>query len=431
MKNLTVEIAGAALAIGVVLSSILGVGFKDREGGRHSLKIARAQSIEHPLQTDEKPYNKRDSVDFLPVDNPQEMPLCTNAKAAYVSEAHSGIAVFEKNAKRHLPIASMCKIMTLLLTFEAIDSGVLLYDDEVMISENAASMGGSQVFLEENAKYPVRELIKSIVVCSANDSCVALAERIAGNDSLFVERMNDRAKELGCEDTLFANCTGLPKEPQYSCAKDVAKMLGELIKHDEYFTFGKIWMDKFQHPENRFTEISNTNRLVKFYDGCDGGKTGFTNEAGFCLAATAMRNGMRIISVVIGEPSSKIRFKEVSDSFDYAFANYTMKKVVSAERNLDGIGVSGGKEKRVDVRPQRDGYIFLKRGEKEDCTVEIELGQSLKAPVSKGENAGTLIIYRSGVEYDRIPMVTAACVEKAGYLDALRDVAQDWNFCGR
>lgn len=208
-------------------------------------------------------------------------------------------------------------------------------------------------------------------------------------------------------------------------------MLGELIKHDEYFTFGKIWMDKFQHPENRFTEISNTNRLVKFYDGCDGGKTGFTNEAGFCLAATAMRNGMRIISVVIGEPSSKIRFKEVSDSFDYAFANYTMKKVVSAEKNLDGIGVSGGKEKRVDVRPQRDGYIFLKRGEKEDYTVEIELGQSLKAPVSKGENAGTLIIYRSGVEYDRIPMVTAACVEKAGYLDALRDVAQDWNFCGQ
>ena len=248
--------------------------------------------------------------------------LNVSAKSAYLMDYGTQTVIFAQNERAHLPIASMCKIMTLLLSFEAIDAGVLDMEEEITVSERAASMGGSQVFLEANSKYLVKELLKSIVVCSANDSCVALAERIAGNESVFVDRMNERAKGLGANDTLFANCTGLPKEPQYSCAKDVALMLKELLKNEEYYAFGKVWLDKFAHPQGRYTEITNTNKLVRFYDGCDGGKTGFTNQAGFCLAATAKRGGMRVISVVIGEQDSKTRFDDVRSMFDYAFANY-------------------------------------------------------------------------------------------------------------
>ena len=169
-------------------------------------------------------------------------------------------------------------------------------------------------------------------------------KRVAGSESLFVDRMNARAKELGAENTLFANCTGLPKEPQYSCARDVAKMLSELVSHEEYFSFSKIWTDRFEHPKGRYTDISNTNRLVRFYEGCDGGKTGFTSQAGFCLAATAKRGSMRLISVVIGEDSSDHRFGDIRTMFDYAFATYTLKTVVDDNNPLNEIAeVSGGK----------------------------------------------------------------------------------------
>ena len=329
---------------------------------------------------------------------------------------------------KRLPIASMCKIMTLLLAFEAIENGVMTMDEEITVSENAASMGGSQVFLEAHAKYPVRELIKSIVVCSANDSCVALAEKIAGSERIFVDKMNTRAKELGAENTLFANCTGLPKEPQYSCAKDVAAMLNALIAHEEYFAFGKIWMDKFQHPEGRYTEISNTNRLVRFYDGCDGGKTGFTSQAGFCLAATAKRGNMRIISVVIGEENSKQRFDDVRTTFDYAFANYTLQTVVDCTQTLEkSVEAVGGKTKRLAVAPSRNAYVFTSRGQVPEIRVETNISDSVKAPVEKGNAVGEIVLYKDGVEIDRIEVVTTEATDRAGIFDKFRDVSDMWN----
>ncbi len=350
------------------------------------------------------------------------------AKSAYVMESGTGTALYQKNENKRLPIASMCKIMTLLLTFEAIDNGVLTMEDEVSVSENAAGMGGSQVFLEANAKYPVRELIKSIVVCSANDSCVALAETLAGSEALFVDKMNEKAKELGLENTLFANCTGLPKEPQYSSAIDVAKMLNSLISHEEYFEFGKIWMDKFQHPEGRYTEISNTNRLVRFYDGCDGGKTGFTNQAGFCLAATAKRGNMRIISVVIGEENSKRRFDDVRETFDYAFANYSLKTVVDSSAPLEEkVMAIGGKFKEITVKPQRDSFVFGKKGEKENITTEISLIKSVKAPVKSGDTVGEITVYKDGVKADCVPLIALEDCGKANLFDGLREIANSWN----
>ncbi len=352
--------------------------------------------------------------------------LQINAKAAYLMDFGTQTPIFSQNDNKRLPIASMCKIMTLLLAFDALDNGVLRMDEEISVSETAASMGGSQVFLEANAKYQVRELLKSIVVCSANDSCVALAEKIAGNEALFVDRMNEKAKEIGATDTLFANCTGLPKEPQYSCAKDVAIMLKNLLKHEEYYEFGQIWMDKFQHPEGRYTEITNTNKLVRFYDGCDGGKTGFTNEAGFCLAATAERNGMRIISVVIGEADSNTRFNDVRAMFDYAFANYCVTPIVQADTPLSQVAeVNGGKNKELAIYPERTAYAFNRRGEKSNITTEINL-TTVKAPIKQSDIVGEIIIFKDGVETERMNVLAGADVEKAGVWDRIKDIALKW-----
>ncbi len=353
--------------------------------------------------------------------------LQIHAKSAYLMDFDTKTAIFTQNEQEHLPIASMCKIMTLLLSFEAIEEGNLSLDEEISISERAASMGGSQVFLEANAKYPVKELIKSIVVCSANDSCVALAERLAGSEGVFVEKMNEKAKELGANDTLFANCTGLPKEPQYSCAKDVAFMLKALLKHDAYYDFGKVWTDKFQHPKGRYTEITNTNKMVRFYDGCDGGKTGFTNEAGFCLAATAKRGDMRVISVVIGEENSKNRFDDVRSMFDYAFANYATTPIYECGKALEEkIKVQGGKTEKASVYPTRNVYAFGKKGEKVAVTTEIQ-AKKVQAPLKKDAPVGELVLFKNGVEIDRIPLLCAEQVEKATVADKWQEIAKKWN----
>ena len=356
-----------------------------------------------------------------------ETNLQIQAKSAYLTDFATGSLIYAQNEREHLPIASMCKIMTLILCFDSIDTGNLSMDEKITVSERAASMGGSQVFLEANAQYPVQELIKSIVVCSANDSCVAIAERIAGSESIFTDKMNEKAKELGANDTLFANCTGLPKEPQYSCAKDVAIMLRELLNHQEYFDFGKVWMDKFIHPAGRYTEITNTNKLVRFYDGCDGGKTGFTNQAGFCLAATAKRKDMRIISVVIGAENSQKRFDGVRTMFDYAFANYTMTQIAEADVPLDKVAtISAGKEKTVPVCPARPVYVFSKRGEKLNVTTQTRLSV-LRAPINEGELLGEFIVYKDNVEIDRVPLIAMNSVAKANWFDRFRDVARGWN----
>lgn len=349
-----------------------------------------------------------------------------HGKSAFLMDFTTNSVILAQNETEHLPIASMCKIMTLILAFDAISAGDLSLDEEIFVSERAASMGGSQVFLEKNAKYPVRELLKSIVVCSANDSCVAIAERIAGNEEAFTDRMCERAKALGANDTLFANCTGLPKEPQYSCAKDVAIMLKELLKHEEYYKFGNVWLDKFNHPKGRFTEITNTNKLIRFYDGCDGGKTGFTNQAGFCLAATAKRNGLRVISVVIGADTSQHRFDDVRGMFDYAFANYIMTPIAEANVALEQCApIVNGKEKTVAVCPERTAAAFQKRGEKSGISTDTRF-YTMSAPIQKGQKVGELVVYKDGVETDRVALVAMQDVGKATWFDQLRDIAKQW-----
>ena len=355
-----------------------------------------------------------------------EQSMTSGCKSACLAEASTGKVIYESNAEERLPIASVCKVMTLTLCFDAVESGKLKPDELITVSENAAGMGGSQVFLQSGLQYPVSELIKSIIVCSANDSCVALAEAISGSEEAFVADMNARAEALGCANTLFANCTGLPKATQYSCAKDVAVMFGELIKNPRYFSYSKIWLEDFKHPDDRITSMTNTNKLIKKYALCDGGKTGFTNDAGFCLAATAERDNMRLVSVVLGGSTSDARFDGTVNLFNYGFANFKNKIVLDSNVNLnDKLCVNGGKKPYVSIRPQRNGYVFCAADSQPDITFNI-VTQKVCAPVCKGDPVGEIEVYSDGVLCDRVTLVCAEDVPKANFYDNWVKIADNW-----
>ncbi len=351
-------------------------------------------------------------------------PIC---KSAYLCDYESGTQIYSKNETERLPIASMCKIMTLLLSFEAVDSGALDYGEMITVSENASGMGGSQVFLGTNLSYRADELMKTVAVCSANDSCVALAERIGGSESAFIERMNERAKELGAENTLFANCTGLPKEPQYSCAKDVSVMLRELLKHQKYYEFSRVWLEDFSHPDGRTTQITNTNKLIRFYDGCDGGKTGFTNEAGFCLAATAKRGDMRIVSVMIGAENSKQRFADTTAMLNYSFNQYETKRVLEAGELDVTARISGSRVKTLPVIAENPLSVFRKKGTEDNYQVEYILDGEIKAPVKSGDEIGTAVLYVDGTEVRKTRLLAGADADRYSWWDAVREGAEHWN----
>lgn len=359
-------------------------------------------------------------------DTVQNDALAAEARSAYLMDYHTGTVVYAKNEKEHLPIASMVKIMTLLLTMEEIDAGKLATTDMVCASENAASMGGSQAFLDAGSEYEVGELIKSIAVGSANDSCVAMAEHIAGSVDAFVARMNERATQLGMEDTYFVNCTGLPAAEQYCCARDAARMLQELIGHERFFDYSKVWMFDFVHPGGRITQLSNTNKLLRAYEGCDGGKTGFTNEAKYCLAATAQRGNTRLIAVVCGAPTSKIRNAQNAALFNYGFANYETKQVVTAGVPLQKrYAVRGGKEDGILAVPAADKFVFVKKGTGTDVTYRADV-LTLDAPVRQGDVVGELTVLSGDEELCKVSLVSDRTVKKSTYLDMVDELIAKW-----
>ncbi len=350
------------------------------------------------------------------------------SKACCLIDPISKQVLLSKNEEERLPIASMCKVMTLLICFDALDNGQFSLEDEIVVSENASGMGGSQIFLETNGSYKIRELIKGIVIASANDACVAMAEKICGSEDIFVQRMNEKASNLGLKNTNFVNCTGLPKPGQYSSAKDVAIMFSELVNHKEYFEFSKIWMDKINHPNDRITEISNTNKLIRFYKGCDGGKTGYTSEAGHCLTASAVRNNMRLVAVVICAPDSKTRFNEVSNMFNYGFANYENKVIVDNQTPIDiKVEVLGGKKEYLNIVAEENVCIFNKKGENYSVEINFEPISRVKAPIYKGEIIGKLSIYKDGLEIKSVNVLANEDVAKKTYFDNLSDILDNWS----
>lgn len=344
-------------------------------------------------------------------------------RSAYLVDAATFTPLYAKNENERLPIASMVKIMTVLLTLEAVDRGELSLDEKVPVSENAASMGGSQVFLDAGTEHRAGDLLKSVIVASANDSCVALAERVSGSVEGFVSDMNARAAELGMKDTRFANCTGLPAAESFSTAHDVALMFREVIRHPVYFEDAGVWLEDYVHPDGRTTVMTNTNKLVKFYNGCDGGKTGFTSEAKFCLAATAERDGMRVIAVVAGADSSKSRFNAVSSMFNHAFGSFKVEKLLGAgELAAQRVKVAGGKERSVGVTVSEDIVRLAPRSDKAAAELRLELPDKVKAPVRKGDVVGKGYLVVDGTAVREFDLVAAEDVARASIWDLFRRI---------
>lgn len=343
----------------------------------------------------------------------------SSAEAVLMSE--DGQILLEKNAQEKRPIASMTKIMTLLCIYDAVEEGKISLEDNVVASSRAASMGGSQVFLQANGSYTANSLVKSIIVCSANDSCVAMAEHISGSVENFVDAMNHKAQQLGLVATHFENCTGLPHISQFSCAMDVAVMMSHLIKHPHYFSCAGIWMEDFVHPGGRVTGMTNTNKLVRFYEGCDGGKTGYTSEAMHCLAATAKRGDTRVIAVVVAAPDSKTRFREVSELFNFAFANFCNTVYLRQNNAVQSVEVSGGKQSNVDVAPAQDLCRFGKKGQ----TYQVEVvAQQLQAPVQEGQKAGVAhLLDQEGNVVQSVDLVAVHDVAAKTFWDYVQQIA--------
>lgn len=349
------------------------------------------------------------------------------SKSVYLIDYKTNTELYKCNEEEKLPIASMCKIMTLNLCFDAIENGDISLSDNILVSSNASGMGGSQIFLECNAEYSVEQLIKGIVVASANDACVALAEKLYGSEDAFVDKMNEKALSLGMKNTVFVNCTGLPKSGQYSTASDVAKMFCELLNHKDYYTFSRIWMDEINHPEGRITEISNTNKLIRFYNGCDSGKTGYTSEAGHCVCASAERGGMRLVCVVIKAPDSKTRFKEASELFNYGFSNYSTKTVIDSSSPLDlSVDIENGRQEKLELIAENSFHILTKKGETTALDIEFEPIDMIKAPIRKGEIVGKLIIYNNSIEIGCVNVLANCSIAKKTYFNRIKDVIDNW-----
>ncbi len=342
-----------------------------------------------------------------------ETELCSHAKSALLYDKNSQTIIFEKNASERLPIASMTKLGSLMLIFDAIEKGTISEETKVKISHHASETEGSSAFLDENSEYKAGDLIMTVIVASANDSTVALAEAVAGSEEGFVKKLNFKLRELGLRDTSFVNATGLPAFDHYSTAKDILKIYEQICDNEIYKKYSKIWMTELVHPSGRKTEIVNTNRLVKFYEGCDSGKTGFTNDAGYCLSASATRGDMRVVGVVMGEPDSKTRFAEMSELFNYAFNNYENKVIFKSSKPLYEIEVQKAKQKMVNVFPKEDYVKFLKRGEEFEYSLSYKLKDKLKAPLKSGEEVGTLYVVDSkGIVEKEIPLVVREDVKE-------------------
>ena len=354
-------------------------------------------------------------------------PVQLDCAAALLLEPESGQILFEMNADAPRAVASVTKVMTILLALEAVEQGRASLEDGVPVSKNAAGMGGSQVLLDTGETQTASVLIKSCVVGSANDAAVALAEWLYGSEEAFVRRMNERAGELGMENTQFVNCTDLPAEGQRTTARDVARMAAALFGHDLYFEYAGIWLDEVDHGDGRVTQLTNTNRLIRLYDGCDGGKTGSTKEAGYCLAATARRGGMRLIAVVLGAPSGGERFDIAARMFDHGFANYRLYPVAArGARIRGGLPVTGGEAGAVPL--QLDGALTLlvRKGEEGGIELVPDLPASLAAPVAAGEAVGWVEVRRAGRVVARLPVVAAEAVAGRGWRPAFRRAIQAW-----
>lgn len=355
-----------------------------------------------------------------------------SAVSAVLLEGSTGEVIYEKDKDKELVPASITKIMTLNLIFEAIDSKKITLEDSVTVSEYAASMGGSQVFLEPNETQTVNDMIKCISIASANDAAVAMAEKIAGSEEAFVKKMNQKAKELGMNHTHFQNCTGLDddiKSGHYSSAYDVALMSRELItKHPEISGYSTVWMDKITHKTKKGeTEfgLTNTNKLVRFYDGITGLKTGSTSKAKYCLSATARRNDMDLIAVVMAAPDHKRRFSEAQSLLDYGFANCSIYKDTELAGILKPLTVQGGTEDNVQPEPSSVfSHVFTTEADTGNIKRTITFEENIKAPLEKGAVIGKATYSYNNQSIGSVDLIAGETIQEAGFKDYLMDAVR-------
>ncbi len=349
--------------------------------------------------------------------------LAPNSESAILLEVSTGKVLYAKNEKAKLEPASMTKIMSMLLIMEAIDNGKISFDDEVVISDNAAGMGGSQIFLQAGEKYKVKELLKGIAIASGNDAVVAMAEKVAGSVEAFVKAMNEKAKALGLINTHFENPHGLHSENHYTTASDMAIMAQELLKHAKILEFTSIYEDYLTKNDGSSTWLVNTNRLVRFYEGVDGLKTGFTSEAGYCITTTAKRNGMRLLSVVMKAETSDLRSKDTVNMLNYGFNTYKLNVLLKKDEELGKVSIEKGKLENVGVYLKDDVTLLNKVTEESQNYSYNLIINEINAPVKALEKVGYVeVIDTNGNVIKEADVVVKEDIEKASIIDLFKKV---------
>lgn len=358
--------------------------------------------------------------------NEDNAPLSVSSKSAILMDVGSGQILYEKNAHDKLPPASVTKVMTMLLICEALDSGKITLDDSVQISENAASMGGSQIFLEAGEVQKVDTLLKGIAVASANDGCVAMAEYIGGSVESFVDMMNAKAKELNMKDTNFVNTNGLPVDNHYTSAHDIAIMSRELLKHDVISKYLTTWMDQVVVGKKQITVgLANTNKLIKHYQGATGVKTGFTQQAKYCLSASAKRGDTHLVAVTLGAETSPERFKDATSLLNFGFANYESVKLCSKNDNIATLTLDKADEQKINLVAKEDLSVLIKKGGNKDFTRKIKVNENPTIPIKKGTNLGYVEIYQGKTLVGKVDLVNTKDIQKASYLKMLQRVIDE------
>ena len=346
-----------------------------------------------------------------------------SSKSAILMDVGSGQVLYEKNAHEKLPPASVTKVMTMLLICEALDSGKIKIDDQVQVSEIASSMGGSQIFLEPGESQTVDTLLKGIAVASANDACVAMAEYIAGSVESFVDMMNSKAKDLNMKDTHFANTNGLPVDNHYTSAYDIATMSRELLKHDVISKYLTTWMDSVVVGKKQTSiGIANTNKLIKHFQGATGVKTGFTQQAKYCLSASAKRGDTHLVAATLGAETSPERFKDASSLLDYGFANYESVKLCSKDDKISTLTMEKAESDKVSLVAKEDLTVLIKKGDSKEFTKKIKVYEEPKLPINKGTALGMVEVYKGKDLVGKVELVNNKDVNKASYLKMLQRV---------
>ena len=351
--------------------------------------------------------------------------LLPNAKSGLLIEASTGEIIYEKNKDEKVPVASMTKMVAQIIILENIEKGTLTWNEKIRVSSNAAGMGGSQIWLQPGEEMTVRDLMKGITMASANDATVALAERIAGTEEAFVQQMNEKVKELGLKNTHFVNPTGLDEENHYSSAYDMGLIAKELLKHEQILEFSKVYEDYIRQDTPNKYWVVNTNKLVRFYEGADGLKTGFTDNAGYCMAVTAKRDGMRLIAIVLGETSGKVRNQETSELLDYGFNLYKADIVKTKKDIITEIKINKGTKDKVTISPNEDIIVLKKKSElSKKYDLETNLND-IKLPIKKGDVLGKLLVKDGNNILRKVDLIANNNVNKLGYFKMIFETLKD------